>query len=448
MARIEQRKQAWLAVMDVPRALHPILGKQLVQSLKTRVKAEAQARSRRVFAEMQERIDAARRPPGDAVMGEADQWRESVMAARAGETVVSGPAAGDEDQEAFLQDLIADRREAIAERHGDTRARSFAAVAMGKAMPLQRHIEDWLREGGQKGSYEERTKGGLRRTLGELEGWMTKAKLPPTVEAIDRRQAGRFVSECLVQSGRQPKTVTSIVSACRSYWTFLIRKGLVDGDRNPWDGQAPPKGAFKGTAEEQERAFTDAEVSRLLDGPADEELADLMRVGALSGMRLDEAYRLEVRDCDDGLFNVRRAKTKAGERRVPIHPALSVIVARRVKDKGRTEFLFHEPGPRKAGRERSMAASKRFGYYRKREGVNETAEGKRRGLVNFHSYRRWFITAAIRAGQPERVVQQVVGHKQQGVTMGVYFGGDLADTLRACVEAVNLPLLPSPPKPT
>jgi integrase len=59
--------------------------------------------------------------------------------------------------------------------------------------------------------------------------------------------------------------------------------------------------------------------------------------------------------------------------------------------------------------------------------------------VNFHSLRRWFITSALRAGQPERVVQQVVGHKAQGVTLGVYFAGDLQGALRACVEAVRLP---------
>jgi integrase len=68
-----------------------------------------------------------------------------------------------------------------------------------------------------------------------------------------------------------------------------------------------------------------------------------------------------------------------------------------------------------------MAALKRI----RRLGLAEMVDGKRRSLVNFHSLRRGFITAAFRAGQPERVVQQVVGHRAQGVTLGVYFAGDL-----------------------
>ena len=72
-------------------------------------------------------------------------------------------------------------------------------------------------------------------------------------------------------------------------------------------------------------------------------------------------------------------------------------------------------------------------------GVHERKEGRRRSRVNFHSFRRWFITAAIQAGQPTRVVQQVVGHRLSGMTEGVYFGGDTMDAKRACVEAVALP---------
>lgn len=39
------------------------------------------------------------------------------------------------------------------------------------------------------------------------------------------------------------------------------------------------------------------------------------------------------------------------------------------------------------------------------------------------------------------MVKQVVGHKlpKADVTLDVYFGGDLATTLRECVEAAPLP---------
>jgi integrase len=65
--------------------------------------------------------------------------------------------------------------------------------------------------------------------------------------------------------------------------------------------------------------------------------------------------------------------------------------------------------------------------------------GKRRSRVNFHSFRRWFITMAERADQPESIIAVVVGHKRASMTLGVYSGGPLMEQARRCVEAVSLP---------
>jgi integrase len=50
-----------------------------------------------------------------------------------------------------------------------------------------------------------------------------------------------------------------------------------------------------------------------------------MHVAALSGMRIEEIYRLTVADCANGWFRIRHAKTRAGVRRVPVHSALTTI---------------------------------------------------------------------------------------------------------------------------
>ncbi len=446
MARVEKRKLGYYAVLDVPRTLQGKIGKkQLVQSLKTTDRVEAAVASRQVFVDLQQIIEAARRPPGETLTPEADQWRAALEAARHGEEVVTGRDADEQGQEAALRGHLDDRAKAIAAKHGHAAAAGFYAVASGRATPLLHHLDDWLIEGGQKGAFAGRTKLGHRRALAVLQGWMKEAKIATTIEAIRRREAGRFVTECLVKSGRHPKTIASVISVCRSYWTFLDRKGVLAADKtNPWDGQAPSKGASKGTDETVKRPFTHAELRRLLTGPADAELADLMRVAALTGMRIEEIYRLAVSDCGDGWFKVRRAKSKAGQRRVPIHSALTEIVARRCKDKGASAYFFHEAGPLKEDRERSMAASKRFGHYRKRAtvAVDDAVKGKRQSLITFHSFRHWFITEAGRAGQIERVIQQVVGHKGQSMTNRVYFHSDLDPALRACVEAVQLPPIP------
>ena len=65
--------------------------------------------------------------------------------------------------------------------------------------------------------------------------------------------------------------------------------------------------------------------------------------------------------------------------------------------------------------------------------------GRRRSLVNFHSFRRYFITKAEQADQMEHIIAVVVGHKRTGMTLGRYSGGPLLEQARCGVEAVKLP---------
>jgi integrase len=89
-------------------------------------------------------------------------------------------------------------------------------------------------------------------------------------------------------------------------------------------------------------------------------------------------------------------------------------------------------------RPRSAAASQAFTRYRRSVGVEERGDGQRQSKVDFHSWRRWFITQAERAGQPPHIIEAVVGHKRAGMSMGLYSAGPSLDQLRACVEAVSL----------
>ena len=84
---------------------------------------------------------------------------------------------------------------------------------------------------------------------------------------------------------------------------------------------------------------------------------------------------------------------------------------------------------------------KRFARYREALGVDDRRDGRRRSLVNFHSFRRWFVTEAEQAGQPESTIAAVVGHSEgrRSITFGVYSGGPSEGQLRRCVEAVQLP---------
>ena len=107
--------------------------------------------------------------------------------------------------------------------------------------------------------------------------------------------------------------------------------------------------------------------------------------------------------------------------------------------------LFPEyPVPKRSTsqRERSFRASNEFTEYRRSVGVEEVVPGCRRSLVNFHSFRRYFITKAEQADQMEHIIAVVVGHKRTGMTLGRYSGGPLLEQARRCVEAVRLPWAP------
>ncbi|MEB8515587.1 tyrosine-type recombinase/integrase, partial [Acidithiobacillus ferriphilus] len=163
----------------------------------------------------------------------------------------------------------------------------------------------------------------------------------------------------------------------------------------PWTRQSLALTHHATTDDDRHRAYTDHELARLLSGQADVEMHDAMRVAALSGLRLNELYQLRVADCQGGRFFVRKGKTAAARRFVPIHPDLTAIVARRLDGKPSDAFLMHEETRTDHGRSAPM--SKRFTRYRIALGVTDKARPQdRQDRVNFHSLRHWFITKARR----------------------------------------------------
>jgi integrase len=182
---------------------------------------------------------------------------------------------------------------------------------------------------------------------------MVRTKIAATVEAVTRRVAGRYVSDELIPSGRDPVTLGKSVRSLMSYWAWLQKRGrLPEEARNPWSGQAPQKRANDFNLGD-ERAFTDGEVARLLASSPSDTLAEFMLVGALTGMRREEIGQLQVADCADGVFIVTRGETAASRRRVPIHQDLIDIVNRRSRGK---QPATHD-GPLQAGPVRGVSCS-------------------------------------------------------------------------------------------
>jgi integrase len=455
---LQRRGRTWYAVLTVPPALRAAVGKlRLVQSLETRSPLEAISRRDMVLGRWREHLAAIRQgvakgPPPRVAFGspqahatgllaEALTWREHLA------------AAPDDATREALELALTDRAADIAPPLGVDAdgepdhdpahlraARSFVAVALGRETPLGLLFEHWQAE--MAGGYTSRTTVQHRITFKRFQAWAEGAGVPLTVEAIDRKTAGRFVSEAL--TGLEPATVARELSNLRVFWKWLGGKGYADEDRNPWSRQPVP-GRTPGHRDEdgpKRRPFTDDEMRRLLTGGASPVLADAIRIAALSGMRAEEICNLRVADCAGGVFAIRAGKTPAAQREVPIHPGLAPIVARRASDKPPEAFLFtdRDLGLEQPGDDRARTLVKRFKTYRESLGVDDRPPGKRQSRVCFHSFRHGFVTAALRAGHPESVVAAVAGHKWRTMTFGLYgASGPTLAQKRVVVESVRLP---------
>jgi integrase len=386
---LRKRGRNWYAVKEIAPSERHLHGgkKRIVRTLGTPHKIEALRRRAAVLAEIEAQLERARRGKHGLAANEAELANEA-MAHR-------WRLESDRDEERAVQRFqdMTLRSFDVEDRFGKAAGKDFAAVAMGKATPITFPLEDWL----QEKRYAKRTKYDHRHAVAVLKEWIEGEDLPATLETVTGRLAGHFKTERLVKTGMDPRTANKLLSGLKSYWTWLEKHEHVEV--NPWAGKSLHKG--RASSDERERPFSNDEVRRLFDGNPDQETRDVMMLGALTGMRLEETFRLKVADCAGGVFQVRKSKTAAGERVVPVHRDLVEVVKRRSKGKQPADFLIE--GAKETGWDgaRSMNFSRNFRRYRERCHVDDKPEGRRRSRVNFHSFRRWFATKAEQAGHHE-----------------------------------------------
>ena len=176
--------------------------------------------------------------------------------------------------------------------------------------------------------------------------------------------------------------------------------------------------------------FDDEAVSIL--AVADPLLAQMMRWCMLSGMRAGECLGLTADDIEDRGNDgwwihirpnaVRKLKSAASERKVPLHSLLVPDLDNLPKE-GR---LFP-----------SLTVPKLTKLFRK---ASDAAEVTREGVV-FHSTRKWFVTKCEQNGVPENFTAAIVGHgsgrSANQVTYGLYSGGITDAQKREIVEGVK-----------
>jgi integrase len=328
----------------------------------------------------------------------------------------------------------------IYDKRREQLATSYMRVATGIGTPLKLHYPEYVAQL----SLNRRTIADDQRGIDYLMAWCVKNGVKDDLSSISTKIAKQFATDLpALANGIAARTVLKYITRLAQYWKYLAYKEI--HDENPW--LAVVVKVEETPHEEEERAFTNEEVQTLLLGNAAQEMHDLMMIAALTGARLDVIVDLKVGDTAKGAFKFKPQKREKSSRYVPIHPSLADIVERRTKGKDATDEFFPEfPGPKKETslRERSFKASNEFTAYRRRCGVDERIPGRRRSLVNFHSFRRWFITEAERANVRPELISALVGHKRSGMTLGRYSEGPEMKAARRAIAAVKLPRLDGP----
>lgn len=209
--------------------------------------------------------------------------------------------------------------------------------------------------------------------------------------------------------GLASRSVRGIVQTLRLVLAQALSDGLVERNvaalvRLPKLEQAAP------------RHFTAAQARRFLEVAQDDELGSLYAVALATGLRRGELLALTWRDVGTGCDSVvvRRGKTSAASRTIPVAPFAAVALGR----------MGRHPGP--IWPVRPEAVSRRFRELCVKAGVP---------VLTMHSTRHTAASLMLDAGVDPLTIQAILGHTSVSMTGHYARGGD--ELRRAAVEALG-----------
>ena len=309
--------------------------------------------------------------------------------------------------------------EAQADELADNQKKAFYEVALGRATPTLLYLDKFLKQW----DVEQKTKDMAKTAIKRIEHTFK------TLELITIPLIYQMIDEDTNSKATKEKNYGFI----RQYFKYLKRMQVIPQDKsNPFE-DLDFKQSKKATNISNKRiAFKAVEVKKLIKAAEDKndiQLAWLIQIAAYTGARIEELCSLKVSDVIkvDGVncLNIRDAKTEAGNREVPIHPAITKLIKQLVKE-SQDDYLLSGLTFNKYG-QRSNAIGKRFGYMKTAQGFNKSHV--------FHCFRNTVATQLENAGIPEGVAADIVGHEKKTITYGLYSGGTSA---RIKLEAVKM----------
>ena len=420
LEHLVKRRRLWVVRVRVPEDAKPALGRSVFSwSTGERDHHRAAVKAAPVVAKWKAEIEAARKGTLTPL-----QREKRALAAAFRREVSSGGDNADLAADAILafvrkhyaRKLDPEALERAVEEHGGDEGAALAALIpeagpvldelLASTTPFLEHFDDWA-AGLKMGT----------RQAGEYTAGVKRFGAGKTLETLTAAAVQSWV-DGLVKSGDAPATTRRRLAMVRNYWGWLQSHGHVGEEVNPFLKRRIPKAAPGAAVKRQ--AFKAAEVVALHAEALqrrDQPLADLIALAAFTGGRIEELCSATVAHVvwagEDGKATLAlNSKTEAGNRVLPIPPALEPVVKRLVgAAQGKGRWLVHSTAEN-ASEERSPPLGKRFGRLKVAEGYGPAHV--------FHSIRKTLATLLQEVECPENIAANIVGHEIETMTYGVY----------------------------
>lgn len=400
--------QQWSVKVAIPADLVHIFGKKaFTRTLKTSNKSVAITRSGQFIAQFKDAIEEARGNPTQHLNDYLAYTQSYLRDARKNPDIE--PAAIDGIEEEVLGRLLA----AHGVQHPEQLPKKAEAevVKSYKVVTGQQTLFD-----GQLEEYVRSRKVELKTEAKDRHAVSKFALKVSTVEEVDRQAVRDFVSWLSKDEGLKNRTIKDNLSTLRVYWNWLADHSYAREDRaNPFENIKLPSENRKVAAEKVRLPFSVDDIQKLHKA-IEAGRSDMMRatfmLAIYTGCRIEEITSLETANVTEETIQIVRAKTAAGNRSIPVHPAIKPLVAN-LRARG-DKYLLPDLVANKYGA-RSPSMSKQFGKVKSRLGYDSK--------YVFHSLRKTVTTLFEQAGVPESVSADILGHDTKTMTYGVYSGG-------------------------
>ena len=221
-------------------------------------------------------------------------------------------------------------------------------------------------------------------------------------------------------------TIRRSLSEIRGYWGYLKSKGIVEDENSPFE-----KLSLGRKAGANRKAFAPEDITKLIAAAEDEDdgkLADMIRIAAFTGARIEEIAILRAQDVLAGEVIIHGTKTASAARKMPVHADLAPTLERLCSG-SKDEWLFALMED--SFGDRSNGVGKRFGRLKTDIGFGPD--------LTFHSLRKTWGTMLWSAGVQRELISQMIGHSTGHLTTDVYARDPDFETKKSAIALIKYP---------